>query len=225
MRHLLCVAVIFVLSGAAGCHGGVPAPKGWVNVGGGGAGGEAVADRDDRGALQVIICYGAHFSNHAALRLTCPGRLVLFWDPGGNYGEDDPGSGRARDLILARPPTIQQWWDYRRNGCREPIMAVYEWELSGHDARAMHGVLLHGLAADEPGGPFHSDAPGWYCSLSICDFLARCGGKAVAMPQRWFLPLNLGKHLWTQSPDRVTIFRDQQPPAVYTQPLMASGRE
>jgi len=194
---------------------GVPVPKGWVEqvemVAGDGPG-------NDRGLLQVIISYGYMYSNHTGLRLTCPGRVQLFWDPGGIYKEDDPSYGRRDDLILGKPPTIEQWWAYRTQSCHEPIMAVYEWDLSSQSAEALYGVLINGTDADHPAGYFHSDVASWYCCVAVSDFLMRFAKHELAVPRTWMLPLNLGKHLWTQSPDRVRIFRIEKQPKTYVWP-------
>ena len=209
------IAVIgLVISALCGCHYGVPAPDGWV--------GRPVDLRqadsdhlDTRGRLQVLIHYGYMYSNHSTLRLTCPGKPVLFWDPGGTYGDEDPSHGRKRDLLFVKPPTVMQWWKYRNKSCNEPIMAVYEWDLPDELARRLHATLLNGTDESHPQGYFHSDIAGWACCVAICDFLMRFADDRLTIPRTWMLPRNLGRHLWTQSPDRVHIFRAEKPTRVY----------
>lgn len=201
-----------------GCHYGVPVPDDWMEqenpIGRAGGRGE---NHNAPARLQVLIHYGYMYSNHSTLRLTCPGRPVLFWDPGGTYGDEDPNIGRKRDLLLARPPTLEQWWRYRNKGCDEPIMAVFEWELSDDLARRLHATLLNGTDENHPRGYFHSDIASWHCCVAICDFLMRFADDRLTVPRTWMLPRNLGRHLWTQSPDRVLIFRAAKPVRVYVQ--------
>lgn len=204
-----------VVSILCGCHYGVPAPDGWV--GRPSPAGFVVGDGDpiDQARLQVLIHYGYMYSNHSTLRLICPGQPVLFWDPGGTYGDEDPTMGRNCDLLLTNPPTVEQWWAYRNKGCNEPIMAVFEWGLPDELARRLHTTLLNGTDENHPQGTFHSDIAGWACCVAICDFLMRFASDRLAVPRTWMLPRNLGRHLWTQSPDRVHIFRADKPTMVY----------
>ena len=207
-------AIGFVFSVLCGCHYGVPAPKGWVGqpIDSDQAGSD---DPNNRGRLQVLIHYGYMYSNHSTMRLTCPDRPVLFWDPGGTYGDEDPSVGRKRDLLLAKPPTVEQWWAYRTKNCNEPIMAMFEWDLSDELACRLHTTLLSGTDESHPRGTFHSDIASWDCCVAICDFLIRFADDKLMVPRRWILPRNLGRHLWTQSPGRVYIFRAQKPTMVY----------
>ncbi len=236
----VCLLAVVVSQLMVGCHLGVPVPAGWVavadvtqdSVDGGVAvaSGSNQSDQDTGlskgggGVLQVIVCYGAFFSNHTALRLTCPGRADVFWDPGGTYGEDDLAMGRRRDLILGRGLTIERWWAYRRDGCNEPIMAVYEWDVTNGLAVRLRGVLVEGVDPVDPTVGFYCDAGAWMCCVSICEFLDRFTGGLVVVPKRWVLPLNLGRHLWTQGPSRVRIFRVGRGSTVYVNDPLADVR-
>ena len=73
----------------------------------------------------VFICYGNVLSNHTALRLETPGKPALMWDPGGTFLENDPTRKRAHDVITHNAPSVWQWWLYRRDGCKEPVMQVF----------------------------------------------------------------------------------------------------
>jgi len=70
---------------------------------------KSVADNPNQPLLQVIIVYGPAWDHHSALRLVCPGRLVLFWDPGGSYGTTLPGNVRSKDLIMVNPPDLETY--------------------------------------------------------------------------------------------------------------------
>lgn len=217
-----CFVFSACLSLSVGCHGGLSIPIGWNQ-----ASSHQVdfADNSTRrtdwdesgepGRLQVIICYGRVFSNHAALRLTCPGKRVLFWDPGGYYGEKDPSAGRDRDLILLKPPTLRQWWRYRKMGCKEPFMLVFEWELPAVSALSLHHALLStdGHTGDSS-DRFQRDAPGLFCCIAVCDYLQRFASSIIDVPRRWLMPHDLGQHLWSQSPHRVYLFREKATPCV-----------
>src|SRR5204863_9023937 len=89
---------LFLIAG--GCHSGKPLiPQGW-NV----SRSEPQArpyKQSDR--LQIIICYGAGLSNHAAVRIESSPDETLFWDPGGRFGTVPPLHERVRCLVLDRP--------------------------------------------------------------------------------------------------------------------------
>lgn len=214
-RALALVGWAAFLCASVGCHSGFHPPPGWteqmpLNT-------EFASDyvTESKGQLQVIICYGHLLSNHAALRLTCPGQKTVFWDPGGTYGEENPLLGRKRDLILTQPPTLEQWWDYRRHGCNEPFMAVFEWDLNFEFANDLQVTLIKGINDHVPGRLFNSDAPGLFCSIAVCDFLKRFAQPRVVIEHKRLLPHQLADDLWTQSPDRVRLFRKGKPAQIF----------
>jgi hypothetical protein len=202
----------------AGCHHAGTAPPGWrgepllqskdappehaAAVGNG-------AGNDDRptGTLQVFICYGGVLSNHTALRLEAPGVQSIMWDPGGTYKQDDPAYARRYDVLTKNAPTVEEWWRYRRDSCREPIMEVFQWTLDAEHAQRLHTILLSRHDPADPSQVFEPDAGGLECCKRVCEFLSRFAGDRPAVPVRYFWPHKLGEHLWTQQPDRVMVFR------------------
>ncbi len=213
-RSLALVAVIVLL---AGCNAGGPViPKGWIS---------APADtvlmntqRDDEPRLQVIICYGLMISHHSDLRVTCPGRRPVFWDPGGDFKENDPAYKRRHDLMYEHSPDVVEWWHYRSKQLDvlggEPFMKVFEWDLTRDDAERLHAELLNGR---DDAGEFKTQTMGGFCNVAVCDYLQRFAGQRVDMPGKMIWPNSLAEHLWTQRPNRVLVFEVKQPTVVYEQ--------
>lgn len=166
--------------------------------------------------LQVVICYGKTLSNHTALRLEAPGVQTLMWDPGGTYKQDDPAYERRYDVLTRNAPTIQQWWLYRRDRCREPVMEVFQWSIIPDQARRLHTILLTRHDPDDPAQLFEPDAGGLECCKRVSEFLSRFADDRPAVSTRYFWPHKLGEHLWTQQPDRVIVYRKEGPNMVYT---------
>lgn len=218
---LLLAATLFV----AGCHHAGAVPPGWRS--------EPLAQQSEHnappvttthdgqgngaattGTLQIIICYGKVFSNHTALRLTSRGQSTLMWDPGGTYKQDDPAYARSHDVLTANAPSLDEWWRYRRDGCREPTMEVYEWSIDAEQARRLHALLTDFCDPNDPAQLFEPDAGGLQCCTRVSELLMRFASGQPELSKRYFWPHKLGEHLWTQNPDRVLIFRAQGPDEV-----------
>ncbi len=170
---------------------------------------------DAQGLLQVFICYGQVLSNHATLRLSAPGKQTLMWDPGGTYGQDDPVYARHKDVLTRSATTVNEWWIYRRDRCREPVMEVFQWSLSPKQAQRLHALLLTGEDPADPAQTFDTDGSGLQCSNKVSAFLMCFADGRPAVHARMFWPHELGEHLWKQSPDRVLVFRSEGESQVY----------
>jgi hypothetical protein len=213
---LLLTATLFV----AGCHHAGVVPPGWRSkhfsqTNGRDASHNTTAKdglgngSPTTGTLQVVICYGKLLSNHTALRLITPGESTLMWDPGGTYKQDDPAYARRHDVLTANAPSLDEWWRYRRDGCREPTMEVYEWSIDAEQARRLHALLIERRDPTDPTSVFEPDAGGLQCCTRVSELLMRFADSRPAVSKRYFWPHKLGEHLWTQNPDRVLIFRAQ----------------
>jgi hypothetical protein len=218
---------------AAGCHHAGTVPPGWLGgpipmavdddaelpgstLAGPGHGGDAQdSGNDARGLLQVFICYGKVLSNHTALRLTAPGKETLMWDPGGSYRQYEPSYARRHDVLTKNSVTVDQWWRYRRDGCREPVMEVFQWSLDADQARRLHAVLIDHKDPDNPTQTFEPDGGGLQCSKKVSEFLSRFADGRPGVDQKYFWPHELGEHLWTQQPDSVMVFRSDGESLIY----------
>jgi len=167
---------------------------------------EFVADNPNQPLLQVIIVYGPAWCHHSALRLVCPDRPVLFWDPGGSYGIFHQEDIRSRDLIMINPPDLETYlqftWIYS-----SVEVEVFEWDLTMEHAHEMYDVLLKGTDKNHPAGPFTTPTMGGFCSVALSDFLNRFAAKTMTVPKSFFFPHDLARVLYTQSPKRVLAFR------------------
>jgi hypothetical protein len=186
-----------------GCHGGMAIPGTWTPA--------SLVDvnNSESGRMQVILCFGPVFSNHSVLRLECPDRPPLLWDPGGMYGTSDPTIERVRDVVHTNVPTAQQFWAYRRDACGEEFHYIYEWDLDEASAKAKYDVLL-GQTDD-----FETGSAGGMCCKAICSFLNRYASDQVTVPANWTFPHDLGRHLFTQPVDRLRVFRKGETQKVY----------
>lgn len=208
-----------------GCHSAGTVPPGWEGTPIVDKSAQAsvqpantnIADHDTppTGRLQVVICYGRVLSNHTVVRLEAPGAETLFWDPGGTYRLYDPEASRHYDVITRDAPTIEQWWRYRWDICSEPVMEVFEWSLDADQAHRLHTILLTRHDPEDRMQVFEPDAGGLECCLRTCEFLDRFAEGKPAVPARYFWPHELGQHLWTQSPDRVMVYRKDGESMIY----------
>jgi hypothetical protein len=182
---------------------------------------KSVADPLDQPLLQVIIVYGPAWDHHSALRLVCPGRPVLFWDPGGSYGIDLPDVVRSKDLIKVNPPDLQTYVQHIWHFSSIEV-EIFEWELKAEDAHALYDVLLDGTDKNHPAGRFTTPTVGLFCTVAVSDFLRRFVGKTMTVPKSLFFPHNLARVLYTQSPKRILAFRRGRQTA-YFPPRITSG--
>lgn len=215
MRSLSIGIIGLLMCVLAGCHHAGVVPDGWnsteVLIENGEPTDNSIApqnnDSDSSGTLQVIICYGMVLSNHTAVRLCVPNHNTLMWDPGGSYLKEDPTRARIHDVITEQAPTIFQWWEYRRDGCQEPVMEVFEWSIAADQANRLRTILLEWHDPLDPKQTFEPDAGGLQCCFRASEFLMRFGDHRPYVPKLYFWPHELGEHLWTQQPDRVLIYR------------------
>lgn len=173
---------------------------------------DQVNDDGGTGLVQVFIGYGAFVDNHAALRLVCPGKPTLMWDPGGNYGDGDPEIyARKHDyLIWEQAPDVKTFMEWR---IKVPDVAteVFEFALTGAQAERLWNVLKNGNPPEDPRGRFtHRSAP-MRCCTDTSDYLHRFAGDVLTVPQSYFWPRDLAKVLYTQRPRRVIYYRLHEP--------------
>jgi len=186
-------------------------PRGWVHSP---IDMKSVADPPGRPLLQVIIIYGPAWDHHSALRLVCPDRPVLFWDPGGGYVPDLPEVVRSKDLLKGNPLDVEAYlqhiWQFS-----SIEVEVFEWDLKPDLARELYDVLLNGTGKDHPAGRFTTSTIAPFCTLAVSDFLHRFAGKTMTVPKTLFFPYHLARVLYTQSPKRVLAFRRHRQTAYF----------
>jgi hypothetical protein len=193
-------------------------PTSWVNVP---IDMKSVVDKSNQPLLQVIIVYGPAWDHHSALRLVCPGRPVLFWDPGGSYGTTLPEDVRSKDLIMVNPPDLETYLQHIWHFSSVEV-EVFEWDLKPEDARELYNVLLNGTDKNHPAGRFTTTTLGMFCTVSVSDFLHRFATKTMTVPKSFFFPHNLARVLYTQSPKRVLAFRRGKQ-IMYVPPKITTG--
>ncbi|MFA7237098.1 MAG: hypothetical protein WC058_09555 [Phycisphaeraceae bacterium] len=174
-------------------------------------------DPKDHGRLEIIACYSPPLFSHAALRLVCPDRPVIFWDPGGDYAKDKGPGGRAHDLI-SDPPTLSRYLSYREM-LDDTGGEIFQWDIPPDVALRLHNTLTSGNPLGTPGGAFTTSAVGLQCSLSISDFLRRFAPDILTIDDDYFYPFSLAQHLWTQHPHRVLVYRRDIPLMIYLPPV------
>jgi hypothetical protein len=182
---------------------------------------KSITDNPNQPLLQVIIVYGPAWDHHSALRLVCPGRPVLFWDPGGSYGTTLPGDVRSKDLIMVNPPDLETYLQHIWHFSSVEV-EVFEWDLKPEYARELYNVLLNGTGKNHPAGRFTTTTIGMFCTVSVSDFLHRFAGNILTVPKSFFFPHNLARVLYTQSPKRVLAFRRTKQ-IMFVPPRITSG--
>ncbi len=182
---------------------------------------KSVADTPDQPLLQVIIVYGPWWCHHSALRLVCPDRPVLFWDPGGSYGTFHQEDIRSKDLIVKNPPDLEAYlqftWKYS-----SVEVEVFEWDLGLEPAQELYDVLSSGTNKNHPAGKFKTATMGGLCCVALSDFLHRFATKIMTVPKSYFFPHDLARVLYTQSPKRVLAFRRGKQ-LLFTPPRLTSA--
>jgi len=198
------LTLLLLTSLLVGCvHAPAPyRPRNWEN---GPIDMKSVVDPPDEPLLQVIIVYGPAWDHHSALRLVCPDRPVLFWDPGGGYGFDLPEVVRSKDLIRVNSPSLETYLQHIWHFSIE--VEVFEWDLKQEHAHELYDVLLNGTDKNHPAGRFTTPTIGLFCTVAVSDFLHRFAGKTMTVPRTFFFPHNLARVLYTQSPKHVLAFR------------------
>lgn len=183
--------------------------------------------------LQIIIMSGDVFCNHTALRLVSPDQPVIFWDPGGGFGDSEESteyfSGKGKngsdlvikryyDLVLSEPENLTRYMDYRWRATNDRMVEIFEYNLTDEQARKLNNALLNGANNFHQKDRFYTDAEPLRCSVAISDFLQRFMNNRINLPEKYFFPHNLSRQLYMQSPDQVLIFRRKQKPVLYKYP-------
>ena len=205
LKTHLALILIILISLLAGCvHGPAPyRPTSWdhspTDL-------KTVADIPNQSLLQVIIVYGPWWCHHSALRLVCPDRPVLFWDPGGSYGIFHQEDIRSKDLIRKDPPDLEAYLRFSWNYSSVEV-EVFEWDLEQEVALELYDVLYYGTNKNHPAGKFATATMGGLCCVALSDFLHRFATRVMTVPKSYFFPHDLARVLYTQSPKRVLAFR------------------
>lgn len=161
-----------------------------------------------RGKLQIIIAYGDIFSKHSALRIDCPGRNPLFWDPGGSYRdlENDPPTNRRREDIVEPAPAWQLYSTYRYDRARERRQLVFIWHIPVAQAQRIHDELARRGRAFPDRDAFPTDITPGFCTLALTDFLTHYAAEQTGLDGMFLIPGSLGRYLWDRLPDRVEVY-------------------
>jgi hypothetical protein len=167
---------------------------------------KSISDSPNQSRLQVIIMSGKFWDHHTALRLVCPDRPVVFWDPAGGYGKTDPKIVRDNDLIRTHTPDIETYLPFRWEN-NDAVVVIFEWDLPPDQAWKLYAVLNEGTGKDHPAGQFTTVTFGFFCNTAVSDFLRRFATKTMTVTQSYFLPRDLARELYTQSPTRILVFR------------------
>ena len=199
---LLCVVLMLV-----GCRAGSRPPRGWEEV-------KAPVDiesatRDLEPRLQVVVHYDKVRSTHVMIRVTSMQQLPVVWDPGGAYGLTRPAYGRQSDVVLAQPPDLRTWWQYRARWLREPFMLVFEWDIDAGLADVLQEILRLGAAEGTDATVFRTVRRPGFCNYAACSFLRRFATPPMSPGLRsTFMPDGLAQQLWHEKPDRVLRYSD-----------------
>ena len=172
---------------------------------------KAVGSHLDRTThLQIIMGYGPHFPNHAALRLIETDDRTLFWDPGGYYRADDPRADRWHDVMLSDPPDLQAYMNFRLTDCDDTGVEVFCWRLDSDEALRLGRLLRPGPDGLRPATDFDPETGGLFCCWAVSKFLMKFARSWVRIDQCFMLPQSLAERLWHQQPHCVLVYKNKQ---------------
>jgi hypothetical protein len=106
---------------------------------------------------------------------------------------------------------------YRRLGCDEPCMLVFEWRLTPEQARQCRQIFERSLQQGGGTAAFSTDAPGGGCAVYVSRFLTHHCPVLQGLSGNWFWPDNLAQALWLHRPMRVLLYQRDQPVMQYRQ--------
>lgn len=186
--------------------------------------GAVVRRTPNTGVMQLIVAYGPVLQTHAAVRLQVGTERIVHWDPGGDFGRRDPGFNRVNDVMSGASSSLQRIWHFRRSTCGNDAMLVFEFDQPIEHVAALQDTLVN--SAKRPNSPdaFKTRVTPSQCVLTVCKFLQERSPGQPLIHKRWLYPHELGKHLWTQNPDRVILYRLNQRPAVFIPPANRDRR-
>ena len=224
-KKILIVLFLFGVSINAGCcfHSSYPPmlPGGWnANE----CDPKSLDDKPGQAKLHVMVMYHKNSCKHTALRLFCPSKGPLFWDPAGAFATQIRYLGpaarhhrefatkrymdakRTDDVMSEKVPTLNQYMDWRK-AINTHAVEIFEFNLTDSEAEELYTILHYGTKRSHPKGRFSTKAIGLTCGLSVARFLHRFAEDIVEVDTVFF-PHNLAKQLYNEKPDRVVIYRD-----------------
>ncbi len=203
----LCVSILGCTIYSGCMHYSTPMlPKSWkANM----CSAKSLEDTPEQPKLHVMVMYHKYSCWHTALRVYCPKKGSLFWDPGGRYATEGrhAGSIRFNDVIIEKVPTVNGYLEWRKR-IHTDAVEIFEYNLGDHEAEEFWTILRYGTERSHPKGAFKTSANGGRCGLSVAKFLHRFGEK-IAEVDTVFFPHNLAKQLYNTAPDRVIILRQE----------------
>ena len=187
---------------------------------------KSLDDNPEQARLHVMVMYHKASCKHTALRLYCPSKGPLFWDPAGAFATQirylGPAARHNRDFATKRymdaerrddvmsdkVPSLQQYLDWRKT-INTHAVEIFEFNITDSEAEELYTILRYGTKRSHPKGRFSTKAIGLTCGLSVARFLHRFAEDVVEVDTVFF-PHNLAKQLYEKNPDRVIIYRDEQ---------------
>jgi len=187
---------------------------------------KSLDDNPEQAKLHVMVMYHKNSCKHTALRLYCPSKGPLFWDPAGAFATQvrylGPAarhnrnfatkrymdSKRRDDVMSEKVPTLNQYLDWRKM-INTHAVEIFEFNITDSEAEELWYILRYGTKRSHPKGRFSTKAIGLTCGLSVARFLHRFAEDIVEVDTVFF-PHNLAKQLYKKNPDRVIIYRDGQ---------------
>ena len=230
MFQPIAIRIVFALAVAAamtGCSSTQPnVPSDWRIAAEPTAGigahetvtGAVVRRAPNEGVMQLIVAYGPVMQTHAAVRLEVGPERIVHWDPGGDFGRRDPGFNRVNDVMSGASSSLQRIWHFRRSTCGNDAMLVFEFDQPIEHVAALQDTLVNSAKRPKSPGAFKTRVTPSQCVLTVCKFLRERSPNQPHIPKLWLYPHELGKHLWTQNPDRVSLYRLNRRPTVFIPP-------
>ena len=209
LKKIILVLTVFFLSGCL--HLAAPhAPENWkknstiVEP-------SVLEDDPDKAVLQVLIMSGPIHCAHTALRLYCPGKGPLFWDPAGGYGreEDYPTVERRYDVFVNNlAPTLNDYLKFRVF-LPTATTEIFQWSPDAKTVCGYYDTLANEGLTHRDKSFFNTTSKGVHCNLSVSQFL-RDHAEGFSGVEKKFFPHDLSDRLYKLKPEKVYIFKKEK---------------
>ncbi len=168
-------------------------------------------DQSDKAVLQVLIMSGPFNCSHTALRLYCPAKGALFWDPAGGYGRDDAHVTipRRYDVFVGdNAASLEDYIKYREI-IPTASTEIFQWSPGEEKICEYYDLLANEGITPRHESFFKTSTFGIYCNLSVSEFLAK-QAHGFSGVKKTFFPHDLSSELYRLNPDEVYIVKKQK---------------
>lgn len=204
----IIILTLALLASACAPHPPHPhAPDGWkkqselVDI-------SELEDKPDQAVLQVLIMSGPFNCSHTALRLYCPDKGALFWDPAGGYGRDEQHVviPRRYDIFVGdHAASLEDYLEFREI-IPTSSTEIFQWSPGEQTVCDYYDLLANEGRTPRDDSFFKTSSFGIYCNLSVSGFL-KDHARGFSGVKKSFFPHDLSVELYRLNPEKVYIVK------------------